>query len=67
MSERQAEKLLALLQRYMDDHPGASPETWSAAFVREAMTDPDLRHVPGDDVMAAFVKMIEAKRSRRAR
>lgn len=62
MSERQAKKLSALVQRFMDNNPGVSPETWSAEFVREAMADPDLQHVPGDDMIAVWLKQLEAKR-----
>jgi hypothetical protein len=54
-SKREAKKLLALLQRIIDDNPKVSPETYSAQFVREAMADPDLQHVSGDDVMTALI------------
>jgi len=30
MSESQAKKLLTLLQRFIDENPGVSRETWSA-------------------------------------
>ena len=36
MSESPAKKLLALLQRFIDENPGVSRETWSAQFAREA-------------------------------
>ena len=63
MSESQAKKLLALLQRFIDENPGVSRETWSAQFAREALADPDLQHVPDDDIMAEMVKELEAKRA----
>jgi hypothetical protein len=66
MSKRQAEKLLALLQRFIDAYPKVSPETWSAEFVREALTDPDLRHLPADNIMAVWFKELEAKRERKS-
>ena len=63
MSESPAKKLLALLQRFIDENPGVSRETWSAQFAREALSDPDLQHVPDDDIMAEMVKELEAKRA----
>ena len=63
MSESQAKKLLTLLQRFIDENPGVSRETWSAQFAREALADLHLQNVPDDDLLAEIVKELEAKRA----
>ena len=62
MNEREAMALLSLLQHFIGKYPGASPETWSAEFVHEAMEDPDLQHVSADDIIAAWLKELETKK-----